>query len=296
MISQSANLPGTRSQGPEIPIVKGIEQLVEGIDALICDIWGVVHNGIAAFPDAVDACSRFRARGGTVLLLTNAPRPAAAIDLQLEKLGVPRNAFDAVLTSGDLTRLEIAARSHKPIAHIGPERDLGLFDGQNVTLGSLAEACTIVCSGLFDDERESAGDYRQRLLEPARRGVPMICANPDLTVARGDRIIECAGAVAKLYEELGGPVIYAGKPYAPVYERAFEMITAIRGAPVAHERILAIGDGVLTDIKGATNMGLNVVFVASPVHLDVPLDAGSLLSLFPDDRPRPLAALGALAW
>jgi HAD superfamily hydrolase (TIGR01459 family) len=279
-----------------VPIVSSIEPLLDGVEAWICDIWGVVHNGLAAFPSAVDACVRFRKRGGTVLLLTNAPRPANAIREQLEKLAVPSTAYDALLTSGDLTLELIDRHSTLPICHVGPPRDRGLFTGRPLDMVTIDRAGVIVCSGLDDDERETADDYRARLEGPAARGVPMICANPDITVARGHRVIPCAGAVAQVYEQLGGPVIYAGKPYLPVYDRAFEMIEAVRGRAVARSATLGIGDGINTDIRGALTAGIPAVLVASPVHLPEPLSEASLTRVLAPLPGRPIAAMAALAW
>ena len=281
---------------PPVPIVTSIEPFLGRVEAWICDIWGVVHNGIQAFPSAVDACVRFRQGGGTVILLTNAPRPAPAIHEQLAKLKVPRTAWDAVLTSGDLTLSLIADHAGEPLHHLGPDRDRGLFAASKVDLVALDQARVIVCSGLHDDERESAESYRARLVAPAQRGVPMICANPDVTVARGHRIIPCAGAVAAIYEDLGGRVIYAGKPYLPVYDRAFEMIAAVRGKPVAKAAVLGIGDGVNTDIRGALTAGIRPVLVASPVHLPEPLSPESLARVLAPLPGRPIAAMAALAW
>ena len=209
---------------------------------------------------------------------------------------MPRAAFDAVLTSGDLTRSLIADRAGRPLYHMGPERDRGLFEGQTVALVDLDGAAAIVCSGLFDDETETAEHYRARLTEPAARGVPMICANPDLTVARGDRIIPCAGAIAALYETMGGPVIYAGKPHLPIYERAFAVIDEVAGRAVPRSAIQAIGDGVNTDIRGAIAAGLDAVFVASAVHVTEPLSDASLARLYAGFPRLPVAALPALAW
>ncbi len=278
-----------------VPIVTSIAPFNDGVEAWICDIWGVVHNGLAAFPSAVDACKRFRERGGTVLLLTNAPRPAAAIVEQLAKLNVPREAWDAVLTSGDLTLSLIHEHRNAPLAHLGPDRDRGLFDGRRLDMVGIEDAHVIVCSGLYDDERETAEDYRERLAGPASRGVPLICANPDVTVARGDRVIPCAGAIAAVYETLGGPVIYAGKPYLPVYDRAFAMIAEARGKPVAKSAVLGIGDGLNTDIRGALSAGIRAVLVASPVHLPT-LTAETLAHAVAPLPGRPVAAMHALAW
>ena len=287
----------TRAVAPNaIPIITSVAPLAGRAEAWICDIWGVVHNGLAAFTPAVEACRRFRAQGGTVLLLTNAPRPAAAIVTQLDKLAVPRDAYDAVLTSGDLTRGLIGEHRGRPMLHLGPERDRGLFDGVSVRLVGAADADVVICSGLYDDDRETAEDYRDRLVALTRRDALMVCANPDLTVARGERVIPCAGAIAKLYEEIGGRVIYAGKPYLPVYDRAFAMIAAARGKPVARDKILAIGDGVRTDMQGAANACVPALFVASPVHFSGELSAASLARAFAGCPHLPVAAMTGLAW
>jgi HAD superfamily hydrolase (TIGR01459 family) len=201
-----------------------------------------------------------------------------------------------VLTSGDLTLRLIAQHRDEPLYHLGPDRDRGLFAGQDLQLVGLADAHVIICSGLFDDEREMAETYRDRLAGPAARDVPLVCANPDITVARGDRVIECAGAIAAVYEQLGGRVIYAGKPYLPVYQRAFEMIEAARGRPVAKAATLGIGDGVNTDIRGALAAGIRPVFVASPVHMHEPLEPSSLARVLTHLPGRPIAAMAALAW
>lgn len=287
---------GNSGAAGEIPIVTSVAPFVAGVDAWICDIWGVVHNGLSAFRPAVDACLTFRNKGGVVVLLTNAPRPASAVEEQLARLEVPRDAYDAVLTSGDLTRHLIRQNADKPMLHLGPDRDRGLFDGLSVTLAGVEEAGVIVCSGLYDDDHETAEDYRRRLEGPARRKVPMICANPDLTVARGSKVIPCAGAIAALYETMGGPVIYAGKPHLPVYDMALDMIGERLTRPADKARILAIGDGVNTDIAGAAKAGLRAVFVASPVHVSEPLTPELLARVFPSPEGRPVAAMTALAW
>lgn len=278
-----------------VPIVTSIEPFLGGVEAWVCDIWGVVHNGLAAFPSAVDACVRFRRSGGTVVLLTNAPRPAPAIESQLAALKVTREAYDAVLTSGDLTLSLIARHREDPICHLGPDRDRGLFEGQHLTMTDLAACRVIVCSGLYDDERETADDYLERLRGPASRGVPLICANPDITVARGNKVIPCAGAIAQVYERLGGPVTYAGKPYLPVYDRAFEMIAAARGKAVSRSATLGIGDGLNTDIRGALTAGIRPLLVASPVHLPE-LTPATLAHAVESLPGRPIAAMSALAW
>jgi HAD superfamily hydrolase (TIGR01459 family) len=288
-------MTGQKSKA-SIPIVASIAPLAAGVEAWICDVWGVLHNGVAAYAPAVDACLKFRAAGGVVVLLTNAPRPAGAVEAQLAKLGVPREAFDAVVTSGDLTRRLIEQHKGAPVFHLGPARDKGLFEGLSVRFSDAEAAGVVVCTGLFDDTRETPEDYRILLGGLAGRDVPMICANPDIVVERGEHIVYCAGALAQLYEELGGRVIYAGKPHLPVYERAFELIAEAKGATVERSRILAIGDGIHTDIEGALRAGLRAVFVASGVHVEEPLEEAKLPALFGGVEARPVAAMHALVW
>lgn len=279
-----------------IPIIPAIAQLAQGYDAWLCDVWGVMHNGVRAFPGAVDACRRFRERGGTVLLVSNAPRPASAVARQIGGLGVPEDAYDAILTSGDLTRSLISKRPDQRLFHLGPARDKPLFDGLDLQFAAAEEAEVIICSGLYNDDVETPSDYTSLLEAVARRRVPMICANPDLTVERGSRIVYCAGALAAEYERLGGQVTYAGKPYRPIYERAFEMIADLRKGPVPLDRILAIGDGLKTDIRGAADAGIASIFVASAVHVPGEFDAAAVTRLFSGTDCRPIAAVPALVW
>jgi HAD superfamily hydrolase (TIGR01459 family) len=279
-----------------IPILSSIEALAPTCDAWIVDIWGVMHNGVRAFRAAGEACARFRAAGGIVVLLSNAPRPFSAVVGQMNALGVDPAAYDGGVTSGDATRAMIAARADRPLLHIGPQRDLGLFSGLGVTLASPETAEAIVCSGLYDDTKETPADYAGLFDDLAARGVPMVCANPDLVVVRGDKLVYCAGSLAAAYADRGGEVLYAGKPHLPIYERTFDVIEELAGARVPKERMLAIGDGVETDLKGAHAAGLRSLFIASAVHVPGSLDEGSLGELFASRPFRPLAALPALAW
>ncbi len=283
-------------QKPIIPLLSSIAALASDYDAWICDVWGVLHNGVRAFPAPVDACRRFRQAGGRVLLLSNAPRPAASVRDQLAALEVPDDAYDAVLTSGDLTRKLIGAEPGRRVFHLGPARDVPMFDGLDVRLTAADAADLVVCSGLWNDDVDTPADYTPLLAPLARRGVPMICANPDLTVERGSRLVYCAGALAAEYERLGGSVTYAGKPHLPIYQLAFERLADLRGAPLDRARILAIGDGVRTDIRGAAAAGLDSVFVASGVHVTGALDAVAVERLFSGSADRPIAVLPALAW
>jgi len=283
-------------KSPAIPILPSISSLAESCDAWISDIWGVLHNGLAAFPAAVDACRAFRNRGGIIVLLSNAPRPAISVMAQLDGLGVPRGAYDGIVTSGDLTRRLIGGEGAQRIFHIGPERDRSIFDGLEAGLVGEADCALVVCSGLWNDDTETAEDYRALLSRLAGRGLPMLCGNPDIVVERGPKLVYCAGALAELYEALGGKVVYAGKPHLPAYAMAFEAIDAAKGRPVPRARILAIGDGLKTDIKGAAAAGIRSVFIASALHVEGVLDDAALATLFDRHPTPPIAAQGALVW
>ncbi|GAB4532034.1 MAG: TIGR01459 family HAD-type hydrolase [Amphiplicatus sp.] len=230
-------------------------------DALLCDAWGVIHNGVALFDGAAAALGAFRKERGPVVILTNAPRPSSVIPPQLDRLGLPRAAYDAVVTSGDATRAQIAARLPAPAYRIGPEKDDPLFAGLDIRFAPLGEAAFVICTGLRDEMREEPEAYRSLLEAAAARRLPMICANPDVVVRFGDRLIWCAGALARIYEELGGVVEYGGKPHPPIYGLALGEAEAARGRPLAHSRVLAIGDGLYTDIAGANAQGFDAVYV-----------------------------------
>jgi len=282
-----------------IPILTSIGELAADSDAWIVDIWGVMHDGVRAHSRAADACRAFRAAGGSVALLSNAPRPFQSVVRQLDALGVPRDAYDFGVTSGDMTREiiaeMIASGRDRPLLHVGPERDRGLFDGLGVQFAAADAAELVVCSGLFDDASETPADYAELLRSLSARGVPMICANPDIKVERGQALVYCAGALAGAYQAIGGTVTYAGKPYDAIYRRTLVEIARLRGLAVPNERVLAIGDGIDTDLKGAYAAGLRSVFIASAVHLPEGLSARSLDRLFSDRPFAPIAALPALA-
>lgn len=283
-------------QPRETAIVANFSSVHPEPRAWICDIWGVIHNGVVAFPAAVDACVRFRERGGRIILVSNAPRPAGSVSKQLDALAVPVTAYDAILTSGDVTRAALQNWIGTPTLHIGPERDLALFTGLDIPLVGSARAERILCSGLYDDTRETPEDYRDLLLAAAEQALPMLCANPDIRVDRGGKIVYCAGAVAGLYEELGGAVEYAGKPHPPIYRMAHQLLADIDGDEPAPGDVMAIGDGVLTDIAGGLRAGLRTVYISSAIHLDGALDNAAIARLFPDPADRPHIAMPALAW
>ncbi len=290
---------------PEIPVLDSIKELGSRYRAWLVDIWGVMHNGHRAFPGAVAATRAFRAQGGIVVLLSNSPRPSPSVQEQLRRFGVPNDAYDATVTSGDLTRHELAKHKGALVFHLGPERDLPIFAGLDVTLGRHEDAELVVCSGLFDDDTEVPEDYADLLSALAARKLPMICANPDHMVERGDRLVWCAGALASLYEQQGAPVIYAGKPYPPIYWLALETINRLAQTDLAQSEVLAIGDGVNTDMAGAAAVGIDAVFVASGLHVPSnsggdggadTLDRRHLAELFASAKTRPLGAMRALKW
>ncbi|MGH6714493.1 MAG: TIGR01459 family HAD-type hydrolase [Bradyrhizobium sp.] len=278
--------------------VERLSDLVEGVEVILSDIWGVVHNGLEAFPVACEALHTFRQRGGTVILITNAPRPADSVQRQLRKLGVADETYDAIVSSGDLTRLFVAEHPGKKMFWLGPERDNSIYRGLDPVISPLVEADYIVCTGLFDDETESAEDYRAMMLQARERKLPLICANPDIVVERGDRLIYCAGAIAELYRELGGEVIFYGKPHRPIYERAMMLAAQHRGHAAALDRVLAIGDSVRTDLAGAHGFGIDLLFVTRGIHSEEfegidQLDPASVKELF--GHP-PKALMRDLRW
>jgi HAD superfamily hydrolase (TIGR01459 family) len=296
-----------REQAQTVRQIIGLSEISDRYDAILCDIWGVLHNGVASFAAASEALVSFRRRGGAVVLISNAPRPSPPIRGQVLKLGVSPEAFDSVVTSGDVTIGLMQAQVGDQVLHIGPERDLSLLDavaeatGARPKLVPLEDAQFALCTGLRNDDSETLEDYEPELRAMSIRGLTMICANPDIVIHRGDTLIYCAGALARRYEELGGPVIYAGKPYAPIYDRALALAEQIRGAPVDKRRVLAIGDGMRTDIQGASRAGLDVLFVTGGIHrslhketLESPADPIELQRLYEENAVWPVAAIPEL--
>jgi HAD superfamily hydrolase (TIGR01459 family) len=213
----------------------------------------------------------FRKSRGPVILLTNAPRPWQVVAKQLMHFGVPADAYDAIVTSGDLTRSEIARRAEAhggplPSLYIGPDRDLGIFDHDSVVRADMDKAKAIICTGPYKDDVETPEEYRGLLTQAAARKLPFICANPDLIVQRGDRIIYCAGSLAQLYEQLGGEVWYAGKPHLPVYSQVDRAAAQAAGRTISRDRMLMAGDGLKTDVLGANRAGLPVLLITGGIH------------------------------
>jgi HAD superfamily hydrolase (TIGR01450 family) len=234
-------------------------------DVILCDVWGVLHNGIDAFPAASEALTAARKAGVTVVLITNSPRPAPGVITQLRAIGVADDAYDRIITSGDVTRTLIAA-GPKKVFLLGPERDMPLLEGLDVEAVAADQADCIVCTGFFDDETEVPEDYTAMLTEFAARKVPLICANPDLVVERGHRLIPCAGAVAAYYTTLGGETRIAGKPHAPIYAATLAAAGEARGSATDTARVLAIGDGMPTDVRGAIDAGLDLLYISGGIH------------------------------
>jgi HAD superfamily hydrolase (TIGR01459 family) len=276
------------------PITSHFAALAGGYDVVLSDVWGVVHNGIAATAEACDALTRFRAGGGTVVLIAN-------VRQILDRLAVPHSAYDAIVSSGDVARALIVARAGERVFHVGPERDLPMFEGLDAPITELEHADYAVCSGLFDDTVETPQDYEPLVERMRARALPMICANPDVVVERGDKLVYCAGAIADLYAAAGGDVVYAGKPYRPIYEQALSVAEAARGAPVAHHRLLAIGDSVRTDLKGAAALGIDSLFVTAGIHAEelgerhAP-DTLALSNIFAAAGVVPKAVMSRLIW
>lgn len=284
-----------------IPILTSIADLAGRYDAWLCDIWGVVHNGLNVFSSAAEACTNFIGKGGKVVLISNAPRPWQSVQKQFDQFGVPHNIYDAIITSGDVTRGLIEAQADQPLFHLGPARDRPIFEGLDISFAGPEEAGLFVCTGFYDDTRETPDDYLDQLSRLQKRGLAMICANPDLMVERGSKLVYCAGSLAAAYKELGGTVHYAGKPYLPIYDMALDKVAALQGQKVPRERVLAIGDGLRTDMAGAAAAGLDALFVASGLHLDGHkagdgLAEEAIAGLFADNETLPIAATPGLSW
>jgi HAD superfamily hydrolase (TIGR01459 family) len=286
-----------------IHFVSGLEEIAPRYDVILCDVWGVIHNGIQASKPAYEALMRFREAGGCAILITNAPRPGSAVVGQLDRLAVPRSAYDGVITSGDLTRTIIAERRDQALLHIGPERDKPIFAGLEVRFAAIEDADYVVCSGLYDDTRETPADYRPTLKRMCERGLWMLCANPDLVVERGHEMIPCAGSIAQAYEELGGEVFYAGKPHRPIYEMALATAARLTGRErIDPARVLAVGDAIRTDIAGAARFGIPSLLVARGIHAgELKLHEGELASAHVQDwlgrqAARPDAVMDRLVW
>lgn len=282
------------------PRIGGLSQIAAAYDGILCDVWGVLHNGVAAWPGAIDALTRYRKAGGHVVMITNAPRPHGPVISQLASLGVPDGVFDSVVTSGDVTRSLIEAKSRK-VFHIGPEHDMKIYEGLAVEIVPLEKADSVVCTGLFNDRTETPEDYRDMLADIRARELPFICANPDIVVEMGDTLLWCAGALARDYRNLGGESFVVGKPHRLIYERATVMLEAAAGRAIDRRRILAIGDGMPTDVAGAASYGIDLLYVSAGIHAseyggaDAP-DEKRLVDFLAHHQAAPAAWLPRLVW
>jgi HAD superfamily hydrolase (TIGR01459 family) len=240
--------------------------LAPDYDTVLSDVWGVVHNGVAAHLSACDALVRYRAGGGRVVLITNAPRPSAALVAMLDALGVPRDAYDAIVSSGDMTRRMLENYRGQAIHYVGPpEENDSLFEGLELTLGPAEGARAVVVTDLDTDD-DTPDMYRDRIKVWLRHNLPLIAANPDRVVEHGDRLIYCGGAVADLYEAMGGRILMAGKPYRPIYAEALRLAESAAGRALDKARVLAIGDSIRTDAIGAANFGIDLLFITGSIH------------------------------
>ena len=281
----------------------GLVDLASTYDLVLCDVWGVVHNGVAHHPAAVDALQRYRQGGGVVVLVTNAPAPAAQVQRRLDHLAVPRDAYDAIATSGDVTVDAIVAAGCPPLFSIGPGGEFALYK-EAAKLGPRAPklvgietAELAICIGL-DATGDTPEAYDANLAALKARDLEMICANPDIVVEMGDTLEFCAGAIAQRYETIDGHVTQAGKPFPAIYERA------LRLAGVNPKRVLAIGDATHTDIAGAVRMGFDSVLVTSGIHrarLHVggrgsAIDEAGLQQFLDEAQVRPTYTMPELYW
>lgn len=304
--------PLSLTSGASVPhLLQGLREIAPRYDLILSDVWGVVHNGARAYMEAADALSRFRAGGGTVVLITNSPAPSRIVRGQLDYLRVPRAAYDAVVSSGDVTVALLMERRGLSLFHIGAAQETGLFDEVEVLCGErpreapIETADFILCTGFIDFYHETPPDYDERLKRARARGLDFICANPDIVVEVDGALSWCAGAIAERYERIGGRVIQAGKPFAPIYERALALGAEARGGAVERSRVLAVGDAMRTDIAGAAKNGLDGLLVTSGIHRaelhlsedeDAALDEAALRQFVEDSGLRPSAATPALAW
>jgi HAD superfamily hydrolase (TIGR01459 family) len=296
MTSPSAALP----LAP--PILTRAGDLLMRYDVLYCDVWGVVHDGVRAYAKATDALIRFRDGGGTVILLTNAPVPVHRVVAMLEARHVSPDAYDGIVSSGEIALAHVAQAGYRRVHYIGPRaRDAAFFERSAAEEADLEHADAIVCTGLNDDINETVESYREVLSRAKALGLLFVCANPDLVVDVGGRLFLCAGAIADAYAHIGGQVFWAGKPHAAAYAASKAMAEKIRGSAVRDDRILVIGDAVRTDLTGAKTAGLDALFIAGGIHrgeamTGAEVDTAKLATLFPFGGPPALAAMAGLAW
>ncbi|WP_316861456.1 TIGR01459 family HAD-type hydrolase [uncultured Cohaesibacter sp.] len=246
----------------------GLSAIAPNYKGILSDIWGVLHNGVAFDICAVDSLTRFRKDYGPVILLTNAPRPSGSICEQLDRLKVPRDCYDAVVTSGDVSRKALLDTGKTKVLHIGPERDFPLYEGLDLHLVGEDEAEMVSCTGLLDDTIQTPDDYDELLKRLAQRDLPFVCANPDRIVDRGGKLVYCAGSLADRFEAYGGEPTFVGKPEAPIYKAAIAELNKANGAPVDKSDMLIVGDSLPTDMRGAHYQKIDALFITSGIHAE----------------------------
>ncbi|MEL6643244.1 MAG: TIGR01459 family HAD-type hydrolase [Pseudomonadota bacterium] len=286
-------------------IVQSLSEVSSDYDAVFCDLWGCLHDGLRPFPAAVAALQAFKAQGGTVVLLTNSPRPRVEVEKQLDGMGVPRDCWDTIASSGDSARLAMfeGVVGHR-IYFIGQDHDLPFFEPihliencPTIERVPLAEAQGIVCTGPRDPMADPDVN-RPDFLYAKQKGLKLLCANPDIVVDRGERREWCAGALARLYTEMGGESLYFGKPHPPVYDLARRRLAEL-GPAIPDTRILAIGDGIATDIQGAMGEDIDSLFVtgglaAAETKTSQDPDPDALSAFIQKEKTTPAFAIGQL--
>jgi HAD superfamily hydrolase (TIGR01459 family) len=284
------------------PILAAAGHILARHDVIFCDVWGVIHDGVHAFPKACEALIKFRDAGGTVVLVSNAPVPKARVAAMLASKGVPTSAYDDIVSSGDIALREVKRAGYRALHCIGPQdRDQALFSALGTTSAPLEHADAIICTGLDFDDVETAESYRSRLEVALARQLPFVCANPDLWVDVGGKLYLCAGAIADLYQHMGGPVYWAGKPHPSAYGTALIVAQEIRGTTLAPTQMLGIGDALRTDLKAASNAGVPAIFIAAGIHrhdtmVGETIDETKLAQLFHGHQTTAIAAMPYLAW
>jgi HAD superfamily hydrolase (TIGR01459 family) len=279
------------------PIIQSLAEIADGYDALFCDLWGCYHNGVQPYPAAIAALRAFRARGGAVIMMTNAPRANDYVARHLASIGAPDDSFDAIVSSGDASLNELAeGRFGARTFYVGPDRDLGFARSLPIPLAPVEQADSIFCVGLRDDATEHPDDYAAEIAEWKARGLPMLCANPDVVVDRGHERLWCAGALAEAYAAAGGTVAYSGKPHPPIYRLGRSVLDRL-GRPGA--RVLAVGDGLATDVAGGVAEGIDTVFVTGGLFAEAAGDDPenpdpARLAAVLEGQPRPTFAIGRL--
>lgn len=283
------------------PVLDGLSSIAGQYEVVLSDVWGVLHNGMKAHPAAAEALMAVRRQGIPVILISNAPRQSPVVVGQLDRLGIPRAAYDAIVTSGDVSRDVIRTRPGEPIHHVGPKRDLVVYEGLDVRLVGIEDAAYVVCTGLENDRTETPEDYEERLQRMKARGLFFVCGNPDKVVEVGHDLIYCAGAIGDRYQAMGGDVLYAGKPFEPAYETCLGYAERILGRSVDRSRVLTIGDAMRTDVAGAARMGFDNLFLGEGIHAEHVLGPDGLrmeglAALIAETGQHPRYVMRKLSW